>query len=119
MNVSLISRPKKNYLGRHYGLLLPNKTVIESQAVQGLRQVPFHIFSAGKKVVIETTKPFTSEINTRIRELFHEKKPYDIATNNCEHVARGIIDKKESIQINAIFALSLFYGLCLLLKKTD
>lgn len=108
--IALVSRPKLNLLGTHYGVDLGNGSVLDPQQ-DGIRIVSQQDFAKGHPVKIECKRK-TSPMEWL--EIFSIAKTfkYDLVDNNCEHTSRGIVEKKkESRQVQYWF----FGGICLVL----
>lgn len=111
--ISLISRPKLNLLGIHYGVCLGNGNVIDVQQ-DGIKLIPITDFSRGFKTSIESSRWIGgNELLQTLSE--HKTFKYDIFENNCEHVSRKIVEKKKISKQLTFFAIIAAIGLLLYL----
>ncbi len=99
--IALISRPKLNLLGVHYGVDLGNGKVLDPQQ-EGIKIVSRKEFAKGHPVVVEA-KRITSIFEwMNLFTALNEFK-YDLIDNNCEHVSRSVVEKKkESRQVQFV-----------------
>lgn len=114
---SLISRPKLNLCGTHYGVQLGDHTVLDPQR-GGVQTITTEQFSKGMPVNIEATRELGFFELHALKEMVQNFK-YDFVDHNCEHFSRGIVEKKkESRQIQFVFIAALaFFSLWLLSSK--
>lgn len=103
MDVKLIQRHKLAGPGLHYGILLPNGSVIDLQP-EGIRHLSLEQFLAGKTFKIVESNGKINEVLDRLYSAQIEKKEYSLFENNCEHLARRVVSgQNESRQIQWLF----------------
>jgi hypothetical protein len=113
--IALLSRPKRNLMGLHYGVCLGNGYVFDFQPT-GTQIITMQDFAGDFAVQKETCRYISAwELQDLISKL--SKVNYDLVANNCEHIARLIVEnKKESKQI-ALAGLVLIAGIIYLVSK--
>lgn len=112
----LVSRPKLNLCGTHYGVQIDDNTIIDPQS-DGIKIISKNDFAKGFLVSIETSRkiPF-HEIST-IKEKIG-KFEYNFFDNNCEHFSRDVVEnKKESKQITILIFVAFMALILWLLTK--
>ncbi len=109
--ISLISRPKLNLLGIHYGVCLGNGNVIDIQQ-DGIKLIPITDFTRGFKTSIESSRWIgRNELLESLGE--HKTFKYDLFENNCEHVSRKIVENKKISKQLIFFVIFAAIGLLL------
>lgn len=99
--ITLLSRPKLNLMGTHYGVCLGNGHVLDFQPA-GTRIITMNEFAGDFQVKKGCSRHMsTFELQGVIARLSELK--YDLIGNNCEHIARFVVEnKKESKQIGLL-----------------
>ncbi len=116
--VKIISRPKLNGLGRHYGVMLEANQCYDFQPF-GIRKITLEDFAQGYHVKTEQEVPLTDEIFRRIQRIGNKKIRYGLIKFNCESFARYLVTgKAQSNQVRYAAATSLAAGLCYYLLRT-
>src|SRR5689334_7063006 len=84
--IRVISRPKKNGLGTHFGVELPSGIVYDYTIDAGFRQTSMPVFSDGLAVTVVREIPWhqASAVRARLAELRRNPRKYDILSWNCE-----------------------------------
>lgn len=96
---SLISRPKLNMCGMHYGVKLGDTTVMDPQK-DGIKIITPDDFAKGFSVKVESFRDIPFYEIASIQERINKFK-YDLFEDNCEHFSRDLVERKrESRQIN-------------------
>lgn len=114
--ISLISRPKLNLLGIHYGVDLGNGKVLDPQQ-NGIQIISRQDFGKGHPVKIESKRLANLTEWLGIFSLTENFK-YDLLDNNCEHASRLIVEKKkESKQVTYFFFGLFVFSLIYILSK--
>lgn len=113
--VVLISRPKLNGLGRHYGVMLDESTCYDLQP-SGIRKLTLAEFRSGYPITREQELQCDRTILRRLKYLSQKKLRYGFFKFNCESFARYLVTgKAESKQVRYLaassLAASLFYYL--------
>lgn len=100
--VKIISRPKLNGLGRHYGVMLNDQRCYDLQPY-GIRRVCLDKFSHGLPIKVVQEMPLTSQIDKRLNELKVKGVKYRLFRYNCESFARHLVTgKAESKQVRVL-----------------
>ena len=108
----ILTRPKGP--ATHYGLYVENG-VLHNTPQGGTHVVSLDVFADGRPVSVQRGSGNIPAVLQRARRELQEKRPYNLFTHNCEHLAKGVAHgKKESGQvvvgiILAIAAVSLGY----------
>jgi hypothetical protein len=106
-SVALVSRPKLNGLGRHYGVLIDNTTCYDLQPI-GIRKLTLDEFAEGHAIRREQEIPASPVILRRLQHLSQKPLRYGLLKFNCESFARYLLTgKAESKQIRYLAASSL------------
>ena len=111
-SIALISRPKLNGLGKHYGVLMPNNTVYHLDK-PGQNADSLELFSQGKACAVERIADLSehASILNRLHEAIKNPGIYNEITNNCEHFANWIISgKKFSPQLQKFTFVAIALG---------
>lgn len=107
--MAIISRPKLNGLGEHWGVLMPNRLVAHNTAEKNVHLVTYEEFAAGRtvKVVREISQSQWVTTNWRLQQELMNQRRYDLINNNCEIFAARITGQpEESPQIQGLLFLS-------------
>lgn len=103
---SLISRPKLNLCGTHYGVHIDDNTVIDPQR-EGIKIISKTDFANGFPVSLESSRQVTPNELPAIKEKIGQFK-YDLIDHNCEHFSRDVVEnKRESRQIKFLIVAGL------------
>lgn len=108
--IEIVSRPKLNLLGWHFGVRLSNGICYDFQP-SGLRTISETEFANGFEINAGTRIQETKEAYKRLMEIKNRKVKYDILGFNCENFARYLVEgKSESHQINFLAVACLLGG---------
>lgn len=86
----IISRPKLNRLGRHYGVMFDESHCIHMTR-QGIEKCTLEDFLHGHDLKIEKEVPLDEKILKRLRYLGHKKVRYAAFRFNCESFAHYLL----------------------------
>jgi hypothetical protein len=114
-DIAVITRPKLNGLGEHWGVWLPDKAVAHNTADQGEHIASFERFACGKPVRVVRMIPRHQAQQTMRRVMAEISKPsgYDQLKNNCEtFVNRVTGEAPESRQVHGWLAVAVIGALC-------
>jgi hypothetical protein len=115
--IQVLTRPKKNGLGTHFGVRFPSGEVIDYTAGDGFRRVTFREFAEGEKVTVVREIPWSHGpfVRARLDDLMRNPRDYDLLTWNCETFAEWLTSGVERsaqvvgglLLIGSVFALAL------------
>jgi hypothetical protein len=90
--ILVITRPKKNGLGSHWGVQFPYGRVVDYTQEAGLRITTEDGFSEGLDVTIVREVPWnmTLTVRARLDELLRNPRKYDPLAWNCETFAEWL-----------------------------
>jgi hypothetical protein len=100
--IRVISRPKKNGVGTHFGVHFPNGVVYDFTFDEGLRQITLDQFSEGARVVVVREIPWHMMriVRARLDELGRNPRTYNLLAWNCETFAEWLasgVSKSEQV----------------------
>lgn len=108
--MEIVSRPKLNQLGWHFGIRQSNGICYDFQP-SGMRVISDIEFASGFEIQKGTRILETKEANKRLNEIIHKNVKYDFFNFNCENFARYLVEgKSESHQINFLAFAFVFFG---------
>lgn len=110
--VRVIVRRKLAGGGDHYGVLLPDGSVLDLNA-DGVRLTVYQEFESGLPVKVVYAAPVqeTWEILARVQEALSTPQAYRFLVWNCEHFANWLVGRPaESTQINGAILLGLGFA---------
>lgn len=108
--VSLVSRPKRHGLGRHYGAMFGSRVVLDLQK-EGIRAIPADEFAEGRRVLVEREVDGESARRAldRARTAGRHFPNYRFVDGNCEHFARYVVEgSRKSDQISMLLIAGVF-----------
>jgi hypothetical protein len=115
-----VRRPLRNGLpGEHWGVYVEtywgDGVVFEQTKDAGLRLTPREEFSGGAELTVDPTPDAElSNILPRMMAVAARPAPYDLFTNNCEHIAREVTEgKKYSPQSRFLVGCVVVAAVCL------
>ena len=87
--IRVLTRPKKNGLGTHFGVEFPSGEVFDLTYDHGLRQMTRHEFADGAPVTEVREIPWHEGIivRRRLNEFARNPRKYDLLQWNCETFA--------------------------------
>lgn len=90
--ILVITRPKKNGIGAHWGVLFPNGYVYHYTAEDGLCVTTLEEFAGGADVTIirEIAWHQAMSVRARLDELALNPRRYDLLNWNCETFAEWL-----------------------------
>jgi hypothetical protein len=91
--IRVITRPKKNGIGTHFGVLFPNGVVYDYTIEDGMRQVSLAQFSEGVQIVVVREIPWNMAyiVRARLEELNSSNpRKYHVLEWNCETFAEWL-----------------------------
>lgn len=107
--IRVITRPKKNNLGTHFGVLFPGGTVYDYTIEQGMRQISLAQFSEGTEIVVVSEIPWNKSylVRARLEELGRNPRKYHLLEWNCETFAEWLTSGvPNSKQVIGVFLLA-------------
>jgi hypothetical protein len=106
--IRVISRPKKNGLGTHFGVQFPDGTVYDYTYQDDFRRVTEAAFADGEPVTMVREIPWhlSHFVRHRLAQLARNPRKYDVLAWNCETFAEWLTSGvARSAQITGILAL--------------
>lgn len=100
--VYVVCRPKLNGLGLHYGLYLPDLSVVDWSADSVIRRHDPFGFAKGKPIMVVRRVPDSQHFHVqhRIEQAHFHPTNYDLMNWNCEQFATWLAgEKPHSVQI--------------------
>ena len=90
--IQVITRPKKNGVGTHFGVLFSDGTVFDYSLDEGLRQISLAEFSEGARIMVVREVPWhmANVVHARLEELRRNPRKYDFLGWNCETFAEWL-----------------------------
>lgn len=91
--IRVLTRPKKNGFGTHFGVEFPSGEVFDLTYHHGLRRISREAFGEGAEVVAVKVLPWHEEasIRARLDEFARNPRSYDLLQWNCETFAEWLI----------------------------
>lgn len=91
-SIRVLTRPKKNGFGTHFGVEFPNGEVFDLTHEHGLRRISRAAFADGAEVVSIKELPWHEGITVRARlnEFARNPRKYDLLEWNCETFAEWL-----------------------------
>jgi hypothetical protein len=113
--IRVLTRPKKNGLGTHFGVEFPSGEVFDLTYEHGLRQISREAFADGADVISVKELPWHEGITVRARlnEFARNPRKYDLLSWNCETFAEWLtsgVPKSEQVA-GAVLLLIVVFGL--------
>ena len=87
--LKLISRPKFGPI-RHYGVLIGD--ICMQLTPMGFQECSLQEFCEGQQTIIEKEVPYSTTVETRLRNFRPTGLKYDLFKFNCEHFARYLVE---------------------------
>ena len=90
--IRVLTRPKKNGLGIHFGVEFPSGEVFDLTYEHGLRRISRDAFADGAEVVTVREIPWHEGItvHARLDEFARNPRKYDLLKWNCETFAEWL-----------------------------
>lgn len=90
--IRVITRPKGNSIGTHFGVHFPNGVVYDYTYEEGFPQITLEQFSDGTPVVIVREIPWHMAhiVRARLEELSRNPRSYNLLEWNCETFAEWL-----------------------------
>ncbi len=90
--ILVITRPKKNGVGTHFGVHFPNGVVYDYTIGEDLRQITLNEFTDGAQVVVVREIPWHMAhiVRARLEELRRNPRKYHLLEWNCETFAEWL-----------------------------
>src|SRR5690349_1505553 len=90
--IRVLTRPKRNGLGIHFGVRFPGGEVYDYTFDDGLRRVSDSQFADGQPVAVVREIPWHEGpmVRARLEELSRNPKQYDLLNWNCETFAEWL-----------------------------
>ena len=90
--IRVITRPKKNGLGTHFGVEFPNGEVYDYTIDGGFRSISDGVFADGETVTVVREIPWHQAplVKARLADLLRNPRKYDLLTWNCETFAEWL-----------------------------
>lgn len=90
--ISVIARPKLTGMGEHWGVQLPDRSVVHNTQERGVHVVSYEEFEAGKPVRVVRHVPASEHQSVlwRVHQELANPKPYHLTDNNCEILANRV-----------------------------
>lgn len=108
--LEIISRPKLNGPGRHFGVLLSSGICFDFLPT-GIRKTTELDFANGHQIKREEKIFETKAAIKRLIEIVEKEVKYDLINFNCENFARYLATgKSESKQISFFLVLTILFG---------
>jgi hypothetical protein len=119
--IRVVTRPKKNGLGTHFGVEFPSGEVYDITITEGTRQISKREFADGEAVVAVKKIPWNQGhiVRARLDELIRNPRKYDLVNWNCETFAEYLTSgQPKSGQVVLVLALiGLALGLALMARS--
>ena len=113
--IRVISRPKKNGIGTHFGVHFPNGIVYDYAMQEGFRQITFEEFAEVEPVAIVQEIPWHMAhfVRARLEEVTRNPRKYDLLEWNCETFAEWLTSgvPKSAQVVGAIFLIGIVVAL--------
>jgi hypothetical protein len=106
--IRVVSRPKKNGIGTHFGVHFPGGVVYDYTYEDGFRQTTLHHFSDGMPVttVREISWHLAHIVRARLDEVSRNPRKYHLLEWNCETFAEWLTSGvAKSAQVAAAIVL--------------
>ena len=118
--IRVITRPKKNGVGTHFGVLFPDGRVYDYAVEVGMRQISLAQFSEGTQVAVVREIPWNMSnlVRARLEELGRNPRKYHLLEWNCETFAEWLtsgVPKSKQI-IGAIMLVGIIAALAFAAK---
>lgn len=90
--IRVITRPKKNSIGTHFGVHFPNGVVYDYTYEEGFRQITLEQFSDGAPVINVREIPWNMAniVHSRLEEVSRNPRKYHLLDWNCETFAEWL-----------------------------
>lgn len=115
--IRVLTRPKKNGLGTHFGVEFPSGEVFDLTYDHGLRRISREAFADGAEVISVKELPWHEGIAVRARldEFARNPRKYDLLQWNCETFAEWLTSGEPKsgqvigglVLVGVIFALAM------------
>lgn len=119
--IRVVTRPKKNGLGTHFGVQFPSGEVYDYTIEAGFRQVSGHEFADCEKVTVVREIPWHQAhiVRWRLAELARNPRKYDLLEWNCETFAEWLTSgmPKSAQVVGALVLLGGVLALALLSRS--
>lgn len=91
-SILVITRPKKNGIGTHFGVQFSEREVYDYTYEDGFRRTTIDAFADGADVTITREIPWhmAHVVRRRLDELARDPRAYDLLTWNCETFAEWL-----------------------------
>jgi hypothetical protein len=91
-SINVITRPKKNGVGQHWGVQFPEGYVYDYTAESGFRITNRHQFADGAQVTTVREIPWqeAQSVRARLDQVWRNPRRYDLLMWNCETFAEWL-----------------------------
>ena len=90
--IRVVSRPKKNAIGIHFGVEVPGEGVYDYTFEEGFRRVSQSAFADGAAIAVVREIPWHQRhvVRARLDQLMRNPRKYDLLSWNCETFAEWL-----------------------------
>lgn len=90
--ICVLTRPKKNGLGTHFGVEFPDGEVYDYTIDGGFRRISRQVFADGQAVTVVRSIPWhqASIVRARLSQVIRNPREYHLVDWNCETFAEWL-----------------------------